>query len=110
LTWVLALLVYVCFWGLAPPQKKGYPPPRSLGPALARLQLDSQAAAASDDVAAYAQYSLLQQLLPGEAQDPTALEMGVKYEQVDRGEVAPRAAGAEATKRERAVAAGVGGA
>ena len=51
-----------------------------------------------------ASYQLLQQLLPGEAQDATKLEMGQTYEQVDSGEVS-RERGAAATERERALAA-----
>ena len=47
-----------------------------------------------------------QQLLPGTSQDPTKLEMGRKYEEVDAGAVAPREPGAPATDREKAVAAG----
>jgi hypothetical protein len=79
---------------------------------LEKLQPDVPTAStimSQQDTAAYAQYALLQQLLPGEMQDPTALEMGVKYEEVDRGDVAPREAGAEPTEREKAVAAGVSG-
>ena len=56
-----------------------------------------------------ASYQLMQQLLPGEAQDATKLEMGRSYEQVDDGSVAARERGAAATERETALAAGVGG-
>ena len=56
-----------------------------------------------------AQYALLQQLLPGEIQDPTVLEMGVKYEEVDSGAVAARKKGSPATAREQGVAASVQG-
>ena len=51
-----------------------------------------------------ASYQLMQQLLPGEAQDATKLEMGRTYEQVDSGEVS-RERGAAPTERERALAA-----
>ena len=50
---------------------------------------------------------MLQQLLPGEAQDATALEMGRTYEQVDKGEVQAREARAEATDREKKLASTV---
>ena len=56
-----------------------------------------------------AQYAVLQQLLPGEVMDPTQLEMGRTYEQVDRGQVAPRKQGAAPTSREKAVASSVQG-
>ena len=49
------------------------------------------------------------QFLPGEEQDATKLEMGRTYEQVDRGEVAPRARGAAPTAREADLAATVSG-
>ena len=52
-----------------------------------------------------ATYDALQQLLPGEEQDATKLEMG-PYEQVDAGQVA-RAPGAAPTERELAVASSV---
>ena len=57
-----------------------------------------------------ATYYALQQCLPGEEQDPTKLEMGRTYEQVDSGEVAARDRGAAPTARERKVASGVGSA
>ena len=53
------------------------------------------------------------QLLPGEEQDATKLEMGRTYEQVDAGAageeggVAPRERGAAPTERELALASGV---
>ena len=56
-----------------------------------------------------AAYDLLQQCLPGEEQDATKLEMGRTYEQVDRGEVAPRESGAAPTTREADLAATVSG-
>ena len=43
--------------------------------------------------------------MPGVEQDPTRLEMGRRYEEVDSGAV-DRERGAAATDRERAVAAG----
>ena len=52
-----------------------------------------------------ATYALVQQLLPGTEQDPTRLEMGRKYEEVDSGAV-DRERGAAPTDREQAVADG----
>ena len=52
-----------------------------------------------------ATYALVQQLLPGVEQDPTRLEMGRRYEEVDSGAV-DRERGAAATDREKAVAEG----
>lgn len=48
----------------------------------------------------------MQQLLPGEVQDATKLEMGRKYEEVDAGEVS-REKGAAPSQREKGVAKGV---
>ena len=79
---------------------KGYDAPESLEPAFSRL------AARPSRRAVAASYALCQQLLPGTSQDPTKLEMGRKYEEVDAGAVAPREPGAPATDREKAVAAG----
>ena len=80
----------------------GYPAPsEGLGGALETLALDADGPVPEAQVAA--SYQLLQQLLPGEAQDATKLEMGQTYEQVDRGEVS-RERGAAATERERALA------
>ena len=59
-----------------------------------------------DEAAVEAQYRVLQQLLPGEQQDATKLEMGRTYEQVDAGEVAARERGAAPSERELAVAGG----
>ena len=61
-----------------------------------------------------ATYGVLQQMLPGEEQDATKLEMGRTYEQVDAGAVASRERGAAPTDRElqlasNAMAAGAGG-
>ena len=61
------------------------------------------------ELAVDATYAILQQMLPGETQDATKLEMGRSYEEVDSGKVAPRAPGAAPTRRERAMAGGVVG-
>lgn len=82
----------------------GYPAPRELAPALARLQAD--AAGPLDEASVDTSYDLLQQLLPGEEQDATRLEMGRTYEEVDSGAVS-REPGAPATARERELAASV---
>jgi len=58
------------------------------------------------EAAVLAEFKLMMQLLPGEIQDPTRLEMGKTYEQLDRGEV-DRKKGAPPTKREKALADGV---
>ena len=59
------------------------------------------------EAAVEASYRLLQQMLPGEQQDATKLEMGRTYEQVDSGEVAPRSRAATSpTEREQQVADG----
>lgn len=80
----------------------GYPAP-SDGLASALAALTPDAAGPPPEARVYAAYDLLQQLLPGEAQDATRLEMGRTYEQVDRGEVS-RERGAAPTEREKAVA------
>merc|ERR1712224_383196 len=61
----------------------------------------------TDEDVVYASYELMQQLLPGENQDATRLEMGRTYEQVDAGEVKPRERGAAPTERETNLAQGV---
>lgn len=61
----------------------GYPPPREIGPALARLKLDSEDLS---EIEIEAMYAVSQQLLPGERQDAAALAMGQTYEQLDKGE------------------------
>lgn len=61
----------------------GYPAPRTIGPALARLKLDSESLSEFEVEALYA---VAQQLLPGERQDAAALAMGQTYEQLDKGE------------------------
>lgn len=76
----------------------GYPPPESLDGALAALTVGRPRSSQVD-----AAYGLLQQLLPGEKQDATKLEMGRTYEEVDAGEV-DRAPGAAPSARERATA------
>jgi uncharacterized protein YbjT (DUF2867 family) len=65
-----------------------YPKPRSLEPALMRLQTDARLALSGgtlSDAELALQYNLLQQLLPGEAGDAAALAMGQTYEQLDAG-------------------------
>eukprot|EP00316_Scyphosphaera_apsteinii_P024325 CAMPEP_0119301032 /NCGR_PEP_ID=MMETSP1333-20130426/2894_1 /TAXON_ID=418940 /ORGANISM="Scyphosphaera apsteinii, Strain RCC1455" /LENGTH=321 /DNA_ID=CAMNT_0007303005 /DNA_START=60 /DNA_END=1025 /DNA_ORIENTATION=+ len=82
----------------------GYPAPRTLSSALERLKPDSEMPlpeAVTDSV-----YAALQQLLPGEEQDATKLEMGRTYEQLDSGEVSARERGAAATARELDLAEG----
>ena len=81
----------------------GYPAPRSLAGPLEKLAADGGPV---DEAAVAATYDALQQLLPGEEQDATKLEMGQSYEQVDAGQVA-RAPGAAPTERELAVASSV---
>jgi len=61
----------------------GYPPPKGIGPALARLKLDCEDLSESE---VEAMYAVCQQLLPGERQDAAALAMGQTYEQLDKGE------------------------
>mmetsp|Transcript_18309 Transcript_18309/g.42164 ORF Transcript_18309/g.42164 Transcript_18309/m.42164 type:complete len:391 (-) Transcript_18309:120-1292(-) len=61
----------------------GYPPSLGIGPALARLKLDSEDLS---DHEVQAAYNIAQQLLPGERQDAAALAMGQTYEQLDEGE------------------------
>lgn len=85
---------------------QGYPAPRTLSAVLEPLKRDDEGPLDASTV--LANYKLLQQLLPGEEQDATKLEMGRSYEQVDRGEVA-RARGAAPTKREKQLASSVAG-
>ena len=80
----------------------GYPS-GGLTAALDGLATDT---VAHDEASIEASYHLLQQMLPGEQQDATLLEMGRTYEQVDAGEVAARARGAAPTQRELDVANG----
>jgi len=84
----------------------GYPPSTSLSPVLDRLEYDN-AATTSDDDSVYTAYMLMQQLLPGENQDATRLEMGRTYEQVDSGDVQARTRGAAPTEREIELASSV---
>jgi len=60
----------------------GYPRPRNLAPVLARLKPDSELIT-EDEVAT--SFGIMQQLVPGERQDPAALAMGQTYEQLDAG-------------------------
>ena len=64
-----------------------YPPATSIGPALDRLQLDSDNGGngPSEDVVR-ATYAVMQQLLPGEKQEANKLAMGQTYEQLDKDE------------------------
>jgi uncharacterized protein YbjT (DUF2867 family) len=62
---------------------QGYPKAVSIGPALARLSLDTDGPLSMDAIAAT--YSAMQQLLPGEQQDSAALAMGQTYEELDSG-------------------------
>ena len=78
---------------------KGYAPPASFDDAFGALAYTPSRRATQ------ATYALVQQLLPGVEQDPTRLEMGRRYEEVDSGAV-DRDKGAAATAREQAVAAG----
>ena len=64
----------------------GYPKPPSLGPVLDRLYKDGEEPSNAEDIA-YATYTTMQQLLPGELQDSAALAMGQTYEQLDKGEM-----------------------
>lgn len=63
---------------------EGYPPAEDISMALGRLRLDSEGPMSEDALAA--SYSAMQQLLPGEKQDPSQLAMGQTYEQLDKGE------------------------
>jgi uncharacterized protein YbjT (DUF2867 family) len=88
---------------------QGYPPAREgLGNVLARLRSDNAPAGPDlDERAVDVAYASLQQLLPGEEQDATKLEMGRTYEQVDSGDVAARERGAAPTAREVELASSV---
>jgi len=85
---------------------------------FSRLRSDQQRREAGEDMgfgspapdgpgeaAVFAEFNLMMQLLPGEIQDPTRLEMGRTYEQLDAGKV-DRRKGAAPTARERKLAAG----
>jgi len=98
---------------------KGYESPiDGFATAFARLRSDevrkesgedlgfgAQPSDSRGELAVAAEYSLLMQLLPGEVQDATRLEMGKTYEQLDKGKV-DRKKGAAPTAREVAVATG----
>lgn len=98
----------------------GYAPPADrLEAAFSRLFTDEDREDAGEDlgfgssgadtageVAVLAQFNVMQQLLPGAIQDPTKLEMGRTYEEVDAGSV-NRRKGAAPTTRERSLAAGI---
>ena len=62
---------------------EGYPPAESIAKSLFSLSKDN--IPLTEDIVA-CNYSLLQQLLPGEKQDSAALAMGQTYEQLDKGE------------------------
>ena len=62
-----------------------YPPPRNLAIPLSRLKLDREGARTMEEMAIA--YGILQQLVPGERQEPDALAMGQTYEQLDKGEI-----------------------
>lgn len=68
---------------------EGYYPPNAqgIGAAIGRLQLDSEngGTGPSEDVVR-ATYALMQQLIPGEKQEPQSLAMGQTYEQLDKEE------------------------
>jgi len=80
----------------------GYQAPRSLSRPLAAVSRDGRRRRKADEG-----YAILQQLLPGEEQDATKLEMGRSYEAVDSGVVKAREPLAEPTEREKAVAKSV---
>jgi len=63
---------------------KGYPPARSIRSALQRLRLDSDVV---DESCLRETYSLVQQLLPGEVQEPSMLAAGQTYEELDSNKV-----------------------
>jgi hypothetical protein len=79
----------------------GYPA-GALGTALEALASDKTP---PSEAAVEASYRVLQQMLPGEQQDATKLEMGRTYEEVDAGKVG-RERGAAPTERELSVAQG----
>ena len=97
---------------------EAYPAPADLGPVFGRLLCDEERTSLGEDVGFGAseagrageafvqgQFLLAAQLLPGEVQDATKLEMGRTYEEVDKGKV-NRLPGAAPTDREVRVAAG----
>jgi len=78
----------------------GYLPPKDYSGVLSNLALDG--GEVKDE-----SYNLLQQLLPGEEQDATKLEMGRSYEEVDSGKVVARQPEADPTEREKQMARSV---
>ena len=62
----------------------GYPPPNSMGPILEKLALDREGGPSMEQLAAT--YAAMQQLLPGEKQDSSALALGQTYEQLDKNQ------------------------
>jgi hypothetical protein len=74
----------------------GYPPARSIAPALERLVKDDSTSTSTSTTTSTttcsiseaqleANFALLQQLLPGEVQDAAKLAMGQTYEELDQG-------------------------
>ena len=61
----------------------GYPPAKNIGPALARMRPDTEGVPSNEVL--MATYAAMQQLLPGETQQPEKLAMGQTYEQLDSG-------------------------
>lgn len=98
---------------------QGYMPPTDgLKSVFSRLVSDSQRSEHGEDLGfgeapadspgelwVDAQYHIMMQLLPGQIQDPTRLEMGRKYEEVDAN-IVNRAKGAAPTQREKQLANG----
>lgn len=69
-----------------------YPYPASFDMQFSRLRADNVNFFNTEDIvyaddALFAQYSLLQQLVPGEIMQPNKLAMGQTYEQLDQGKV-----------------------
>jgi hypothetical protein len=60
----------------------GYPPAKTMAPALERLVTDSTEIS---EAQLETNFALLQQLLPGEVQDAAQLAMGQTYEELDQG-------------------------
>jgi uncharacterized protein YbjT (DUF2867 family) len=61
----------------------GYPKAVSIGAALSRLVPDKDGPPSIESITAT--YTAMQQLIPGETQDPSALAMGQTYEELDEG-------------------------
>jgi len=62
----------------------GYPKPKAYTDQFSRLAVDGTPQPDEDSL--FAQYALLQQLVPGETLAPNRLAMGQTYEQLDKGE------------------------